>query len=175
MKNLKTLFLIVSLILMTFSCKEDKVVKKDTTTVSTFYFIRHAEKDRSNLEDTNPELNQDGLGRAVRWAEVFDPIALDEIYTTDYQRTSMTAAPTSVKKDIEVKYYSPEDVNIKQFIQDHKGKNVLVVGHANSTPSFVNKIIGEEKYEAMGDYDNSSFFIVRFIGDNPTDIRLKMD
>lgn len=173
MKNLKTLFFIISLTFITLSCKDDKVVEKDTT-ISTFYFIRHAEKDRSNLDDINPELNQDGLGRAMRWAEIFDPITLDVIYTTDHG-TAMTAAPTSIKKDIEVKYYSPEDANIEQFIQDHKGQNVLVIGHSDTTPDFVNKIIGEEKYYTLDDYDNSSFFIVRFIGDDATDIHLKMD
>jgi len=28
--------------------------------ISTFYFIRHAEKDRSNPENLDPELNQEG-------------------------------------------------------------------------------------------------------------------
>ena len=70
--------------------------------VSTFYFIRHAEKDRTDPNNVDPELNQDGLGRAMRWAEVLDPIPLDAIYSTDFDRTTMTAAPTSVKKDINI-------------------------------------------------------------------------
>ncbi|WP_317194465.1 histidine phosphatase family protein [Allomuricauda sp. CAU 1633] len=143
--------------------------------VSTYYFIRHAEKDRTDPDNPDPELNQDGLNRAIRWAEVFDPIALDVIYSTNYERTSMTAAPTSVKKNIDVKYYDPSTIDVEQFKIENQGLNVLVVGHSNTTPDFVNKVINIEKYNAMDDDDNSSLFIVRIIDGVPTDIRLKMD
>ncbi len=158
-------------------CKDDKKVEtgKDETVISTFYFIRHAEKDRSNPDDIDPELNQDGLGRAIRWAEVLDFVELDAIYTTDFERTEMTAAPTAVKKDITLQYYNLDDLNIEQFKETNLGKNVLVVGHSNTIPEFVNKMLNTEKYGAMDDYDNSSLFIVRIINGKTTDIRLKMD
>ncbi len=54
---------------------------------TTFYFIRHAEKDRSNKEDRNPSLTQDGLSRALKWAEVFKNIKFDAVYATPYNRT----------------------------------------------------------------------------------------
>ena len=57
----------------------------------------------------------------------------------------------------------------------NEGKNVLVVGHSNTTPMLVNKMIDLEKYDQMDDSDNSSLFIVRIIDGVPTDIRLKMD
>ncbi|MEX0291381.1 MAG: histidine phosphatase family protein, partial [Flavobacteriaceae bacterium] len=81
-------------------------------------------------------------------------------------------APTAVKQDITVQYYSPGDVNIAQFKADNLGKNVLVVGHSNTTPDFVNKMIGEEKYPPMDDYDNGSLFIVQLVGEQTTDTRL---
>lgn len=143
--------------------------------ISTFYFIRHAEKDRTDPENTDPELNQDGLGRAIKWAEVFDPIELGAIYSTNYERTSMTAAPTSVKKDIPVTYYDPSNIDIEAFKNSNEGLNVLVVGHSNTTPDFVNKMLQVEKYDAMDDNDNSSLFIIRIIDGEATDIRLKMD
>jgi hypothetical protein len=74
-----------------------------------------------------------------------------------------------------VKYYDPNTVDIEQFKAENEGLNVLVVGHSNTTPAFVNKVIGVEKYNAMDDDDNSSLFIVRIIDGIPTDIRLKMD
>ena len=140
--------------------------------VSTFYFIRHAEKDRSNPENVDPELNQRGLGRAMHWAEILNAVSLDAIYTTDYDRTSMTAAPSAVKQDITVQYYSPGEVDIAQFKSDNLGKNVLVVGHSNTTPDFVNKMIGVEKYPSMDDYDNGSLFIVQLVGEKAIDQRL---
>jgi len=173
MRNIKPLIALAMIIVGSISCKKD--TKNVEPIVSTFYFIRHAEKDRTDPENPDPELNQDGLNRAIRWAEIFDPIPMDVIYSTNYERTSMTAAPTSVKKNIDIKYYDPNEVDIEEFKLINEGKNVLVVGHSNTTPAFVNKMIGFEKYDDMDDSDNSSLFIVRFIDGVPTDIRLKMD
>ncbi|QWX85066.1 histidine phosphatase family protein [Cellulophaga sp. HaHaR_3_176] len=176
MKTIKLLLLSFILISIT-SCKDDASteIEKTEPEISTFYFIRHAEKDRSNPENLDPELNQEGLGRSIRWERVFSEIDLDEVYCTDYERTMMTGAPTAINQDIMVKYYEPESLNYEDFKFLNQGKNVLVIGHSNTTPDFVNKMIGEDKYEQMDDYDNSSLFIVRFIDDKPTSIRLKMD
>lgn len=176
MKGIK-LLLILTLMLNIWGCKEDPeiIIKNTKDHISTFYFIRHAEKDRSHPENIDPELNQDGLGRSIRWAEVLDPVTLDAIYITDFERTAMTAAPISIKKDITPQYYDPKTINIEEFKSNNLDKNVLIVGHSNTTPQFVNRMLGEEKYETMDDYDNSSLFIVRIIDGIATDIRLKMD
>ncbi|NNE03324.1 MAG: histidine phosphatase family protein [Eudoraea sp.] len=169
---------VITLILFVFisisGCKEDqKISGADLNqVVSTFYFIRHAEKDRSNPDNKDPELNQKGLGRAMHWAEILNEVAIDAVYSTDYERTSMTAAPTIVKKDLIIQYYNPGDIDIAAFKAENLGKNVLVVGHSNTTPDFVNKMIGEEKYPSLDDTDNGSLFIVQQIGDKTTDMRL---
>ncbi|MCK5443958.1 MAG: histidine phosphatase family protein, partial [Maribacter sp.] len=93
-------------------CNEEPKVED---TVSTFYFIRHAEKDRSDLNNVDPELTQKGLGRAMHWAEILNDVPIDAIYSTDYERTQMTAAPTAVKKNLTVQYYDFESINIDQF------------------------------------------------------------
>ncbi len=157
-------------------CKDDATPSEPVdTVVSTFYFIRHAEKDRSNPEDVDPELNQKGLGRAMHWAEILDDVKLDAIYSTDFERTTMTAAPAAVKQDLTVQYYSPDELNIEQFKADNLGKNVLVVGHSNTTPELVNKMIGEDKYPAMDDFDNGSLFIVQMVGGKTHASRLKFN
>jgi broad specificity phosphatase PhoE len=167
--------IILALLLLTgYACGEDHQADAGTSNsaVTTFYLIRHAEKDRSNPEAVDPELNQDGLGRAMHWAEILKEVSLDAIYSTDFERTSMTAAPASVKNNITVQFYDPDTLEVAQFKKENYGKNVLVVGHSNTTPALVNKLIGEEKYSAMDDYDNGSLFIVQFVGDRATDIRL---
>ena len=174
MRTIKPLIALAIILVGSIGCKKDTKIG-EYPVVSTLYFIRHAEKDRTDPENPDPELNQDGLDRAIRWAEVFDAIPLDIVYSTNYERTSMTAAPTSVKKDIDIKYYDPSSLDIEAFKLENEGKNVLVVGHSNTTPMLVNKVIGEEKYDQMDDSDNSSLFIVRIIDGVPTDIRLKMD
>ncbi|WP_419211718.1 SixA phosphatase family protein [Maribacter sp. X9] len=165
------LFVVLAIIL---SCKDEPVrdMNQDQKTVSTFYLIRHAEKDRTNPDDADPELNQKGLGRAMHWAEILDAVALDAIYSTDYNRTSMTAAPTSVKKNIDVQYYDPRTVDIDQFKADNLNKNVLVVGHSNTTPEFVNQLIGEEKYSTIDDSENGTLFIVHIVNGIATDTKL---
>jgi broad specificity phosphatase PhoE len=167
------LFLLL-LLSVTLSCKDEPPtdVNQDQNTITTFYLIRHAEKIRSNPDDADPELNQKGLGRAMHWAEILDAVELDAIYSTDYNRTSMTAAPTSVKKNIDVQYYDPRIVDIEQFKADNLNKDVLIVGHSNTTPEFVNQLIGEEKYVAIDDIENGTLFIVKIVNGVPTDTKL---
>jgi len=174
MKYLKVVlisFILISLV----GCKEDpQVIVEEPidTSVSTFYFIRHAEKDRSDPENTNPELTQRGLGRAMHWAEILRDVEFDAVYSTDYNRTSMTASPTAIKQDIDIEYYDPRIIDIEQFKTDNLNRTVLVVGHSNTTPEFVNGIIGEEKYSAMADDDNGSLFMVQMANGAVTSQRL---
>ncbi|TLF44961.1 SixA phosphatase family protein [Maribacter aurantiacus] len=172
MKVLKILS--ICLLLTIFSCKEDTPVEKQDASsgISTFYFIRHAEKDRTDPEDADPELNQSGLGRAMHWAEILNEVDLDAIYSTNFNRTSMTAAPTSVKKNIDVQYYDPRILDIDQFKKDNLNKNVLVVGHSNTTPEFVNLLLGEDRYAPIDDAENGTLFIVTIVNGVPSSTRL---
>jgi len=163
MKAIK--FVLFILLTFSLSCKEKSAndIPQAENTVSTFYLIRHAEKVRSNPDDTDPELNQKGLGRAMHWAEILDEVELDAIYSTDYNRTSMTAAPTAIKKNIDVQYYDPRIIDMAQFKADNLNKKVLVVGHSNTTPEFVNQLMDEEKYSEIDDSENGTLFIVQIV------------
>ncbi len=156
-------YILFILLAINLSCKDEPTIDKsqEETSISTFYLIRHAEKDRSNPDDADPELTQQGLGRAMHWAEILADVELDAIYSTDYNRTSMTAAPTSVKQNIDVQYYDPRDIDIEALMADNEGKSVLIVGHSNTTPNLTNQLLGSEKYEGMEEDDNASLFIVR--------------
>ncbi|MEN1784893.1 MAG: phosphoglycerate mutase family protein [Bacteroidota bacterium] len=171
-------FLGILFVLVLFAnCEDDKKEKAPTgpPVISTFYLIRHAEKDLTDPDDMNPELDQDGYGRSIRWAELFDPVALDAIYSTDFQRTKMTADPTSVKKNIDITFYQPSSLDVAEFITENKGKQVLVVGHSNTIPDLVNDLLGEQKYPQMDEDDYRSLFIVRMIDDKATDIHINMN
>src|SRR5210317_381035 len=126
---MKIVKLLIFALLLTglISCKDDQKLSDAYVepAVSTYYFIRHAEKIRSDSEDIDPELSQKGLGRAMHWAEILNDVDLDAIYSTDYERTTMTAAPTSVKKDITVQYYDPSAIDIEQFKMDNLEKMFL--------------------------------------------------
>ena len=60
---------------LSFSQSQNKEIKPDETG---YYFIRHAEKNRSNPKDSNPELNKEGKLRALNWAYFFREIPLDK-------------------------------------------------------------------------------------------------
>ncbi len=137
--------------------------KSDNTT--TYYLIRHAEKDRTDKTNRNPDLNSKGLERAKKWAKYFKNIDLDAVYSTKYNRTMQTATPTAESKNLEIINYNPRKMYDSIFQINTKGKTVLVVGHSNTTPVFANKIIGEKKYENMDDHDNASLYIVTISGD----------
>jgi 2,3-bisphosphoglycerate-dependent phosphoglycerate mutase len=134
----------------------------DETT--TYYLIRHAEKDRTDTSNKNPNLNLKGLERAEKWASYFKNIELDAVYSTNYNRTQQTATPTAGSKELVIQSYNPSKMFDSLFQQNTKGKTVLIVGHSNTTPVFANKIVGEKKYDNMNDHDNASLYIVRLSG-----------
>ena len=80
------------------SCKNEKEEQKPLTnddTKTTYYLIRHAEKDRSDSTKVNPDLTAKGFERAKHWASYFDSIPFEKVYATNYLRTSNTASYTA--------------------------------------------------------------------------------
>ena len=153
----KYFFLFIFAFSLLSACSSD-----DTTT---YYLIRHAEKDRTDKTNRNPNLNFEGEKRAQKWSEYFNNIDLDAVYSTNYNRTIETATPTAMSKKLEIIKYDPRKMYDSIFQQNTKGKTVLVVGHSNTTPVFANKILGDKIYENMDDNDNASLYIVTITGD----------
>ena len=128
------------------------------------YLIRHAEKDRSDIKNRNPELNDMGKKRALKWVQVFKNIELNKIYSTNYNRTIQTVTPISEENNIDISIYSPSKINYKNFILDNSGAKVLVVGHSNTIPFFVNGLIDKESYKQIDDLNNSNLYVVTICG-----------
>jgi len=135
----------------------EKEIDQKTTT---YYLIRHAEKDRSDKTNRDPHLTEAGLKRADNWANVLKDVKFDMVYSTNYNRTKETAAPTAKTNTIEVSFYDPRDMKLKEFMKSTKGKTVLIVGHSNTTPMFTNGLLGEQKYEGIADDNNANLYIV---------------
>ena len=129
-------------------------------TSTAYYFIRHAEKvDNSK----NPDLSSSGFKRAEVWNKIFSEVAFDEIYTTDYNRTLQTASPTAAAKNIQVKIYDPKNEVIEIFKKETLGKKVLIVGHSNTIPKFVNQIINQNSYTDIEDTTFGNLYIVTIL------------
>ena len=138
--------------------------------MTTYYLIRHAEKDRTNKANRDPNLNKKGQERVKIWTNYFENIDLDAVYSTEYKRTMQTAKTIAENKSLEIQNYDPLKMYDAFFQKETKEKKVLIVGHSNTTPSFVNKILGEKKYKNMTDRDNSTLYIVTIKGGKKTSI-----
>ncbi|WP_225035752.1 SixA phosphatase family protein [Winogradskyella sp. SM1960] len=150
------LITLISVFVVT-SCDQKSKTEKD---ISTYYLIRHAEKDRTDSTNRNPNLTDVGLVRAENWAKHFEDLKFDAIYSTDYNRTKQTALPTAKANNLEIVFYNPSDLQVEAFIEKTKGKTVLIVGHSNTTPKFANSLLGESKYDDMADDNNASLYKV---------------
>jgi 2,3-bisphosphoglycerate-dependent phosphoglycerate mutase len=137
----------------------------EDTSVTTFYLIRHAEKDRSEGVGNDPQLTEKGLKRAQRWAKVLGLEPLDAVYSTDYQRTLQTAAPAAEANGLEVSLYDPNAFDAQTWIAQHKGQRVLIVGHSNTTPMLANRLLAEERFANINDAVNGNLYVVTVIGE----------
>jgi broad specificity phosphatase PhoE len=164
MKKLILTFTFFSLTLISYSQE-----------VTTYYFIRHAEKLRIDKTDKNPNLNYNGYKRAEAWKDVFSNISFDAVYSTDYNRTKLTAKPTADSNNLPILLYNPNSMYSEAFKNNTKGKTVLVVGHSNTTNVFVNKILGVEKYEEIKDNNNSNLYIVTITDGKSSSVLLKIN
>lgn len=159
---MKKLILLCTILLFT-----TVVFAQDTDTETSKYFlIRHTEKQVDGTR--NPHLTKKGVARAKRWGEILKSEKIDVVYSTDYFRTKETASNLiasylgdgNLNRTIEVKIYDPRKNDLKKFLKKTSGKNVVIVGHSNSTPSFVNDLIGKKKYEEIDESIYGNLYIV---------------
>jgi phosphohistidine phosphatase SixA len=142
---------------------------------STFYLIRHAEKVRTDKSDKDPKLNEYGMLRAIKWQEYFSDKNISKIYSTNYKRTLETVKPIQESSDIIPIIYSPSDIDYKNFIMSNKIEVVLIVGHSNTIPDFVNGLIGENVYSQIDDLNNSNLYVVNICESGISHKLLKID
>ncbi len=148
------------------SANSENSTGMDTSeTPTVYYFIRHAEKDTSNPADKDPELTEEGIKRSEKWAEVFIDIKFDVIYSSNYKRTKSTAQRVADAQKKVVSLYDASKLNDDSFKNNTKGKTVLVVGHSNSNPAFVNYILEEDRYSDIPESESGSLFIVTVLAD----------
>lgn len=149
-------------------------IQSQNSDITTYYFIRHAEKVTKDKTNNNPELSKKGNKRAKEWSEIFENIKFDAIYSTNYFRTLQTAQPTARKNNLEIQFYNPRELVSPDFQVKTKGKTILVVGHSNTTPAFVNKILNNNKYSTINENVYGNLYIVTLTKTDKIDILLKI-
>ena len=134
-----------------------------TSCQSTFYVVRHAEKMDNSA---NPPLSSLGTERAEDLKQLLANKGISAIYSTNFIRTQNTVKPLADAKGIITQIYkaSPAD-SMRVFIEklkQIKGKNVLVVGHSNTTKYVVNGLFERDTLRSdIPDNDFDNLYIVK--------------
>ena len=122
------------------------------------FFVRHAEKSKNDPRD--PDLNEEGRARAEQLKYHLAEAGITKIYSTDYKRTKQTVAPIAAALGIETEIYPTDLVSIAEDLKTATTGNILVVGHSNTTPKLINKLLGEERYEKLDESVYNNLFIL---------------
>lgn len=154
--------------------ESNSIINNNESDSTTYYFIRHAEKDLSNPENPNPHLTAEGYERAEKWAKLFEDVDFDAVYTTNFHRTRETASPTAKQNKLELILYTPTKFDLGAFLESTKGQNILIVGHSNSTPNLVNSIIKEDKYKEINESNYANVYKVIIVDNIATSTLSKM-
>lgn len=126
---------------------------------SRFFLVRHAEKEKQRKD---PGLLPEGKARAARLAAIFSDLSLRRVYSTNYQRTQLTAAPTAESMHLQIINYAPKgfaDI-FDQLLRQPPNGHYLLVGHSNSVPHMLNHLTGKEVYKSIPETDYDNFYVV---------------
>jgi broad specificity phosphatase PhoE len=129
---------------------------------TSIYLVRHAEKQTStgNMMGNDPDLTLEGRIRADILADTLTGKKISGVYSTNYQRTRHTAAPTAMIKITDVKIYSDGNKLLDSLIT-RKKKGYLVVGHSNTIPAMLKHIGLQPSMEDIPENDYDNLFVVR--------------
>lgn len=147
------LALLLLLLLSNFSFGQENGVTK-------IFLIRHSETIDDGTRD--PELSEKGIERAKKWAIILQKEKIEKVYSTDLKRTQALARIIADSQGIERIISYKRDLDVDFFLNEIKGQTVVVSGHSNTTPFFVNKLIGQEKFQQIEDTDYGNLFIVTY-------------
>jgi len=134
------------------------IKKSETATV--IYLVRHAEKAKEGGRD--PLLTMEGKERADRLKDILFNANIEEIYSTDYKRTQLTAAPLATAINKTIQSYNPRELTAfaKQLKSGSIGKRILISGHSNTTPTLTNALLGVEQFAMLEETQYDHLFVV---------------
>jgi 2,3-bisphosphoglycerate-dependent phosphoglycerate mutase len=131
--------------------------------VTQIYILRHTEKQDDTAED--PILSAAGIARAKYWKKVLQNIEFDQVFTTNFKRNIQTAKLISDANSIKPELYYPMSFDVLKFLNLIKNQKVLIIGHSNTIPDMVNRLINETQYPPMS-HENYNILYIITIHDN---------
>lgn len=141
---------------------------------TTFYLVRHAEKVTDDPSNKDPMLTENGENRAIALAKAFNKIELNNIYSTNYKRTTATATPLAKKQRKEIKIYDLKKLKteVEAILKDNKGKNALIVGHSNTVLEMIEALGGKRPITAISDQEYDYLFQLIIGTDGTSDVNV---
>ena len=133
-----------------------------------YIIIRHAEKD-TTLADfkmmvSDPPLNSVGETRALSLVNKFKAQKINQIYSTNYNRTKATASPIAKAENLNITIYDPgklEKFATQLLSSENNGKTILIVGHSNTSPKLVNLLIKKDQFKDLDESIYNTYWIVK--------------
>jgi broad specificity phosphatase PhoE len=127
----------------------------------TIYLIRHADK---ISDDTDAPLNKAGIERAKCLANTLKDAQVQQIITSELQRTQQTAAPLAEMlhlKPVAIPIAKPEDV--VAAVRASTARNVLVVWHDQTLPGIL-RALGAPEITPIAHTEYDRFFVLTLSG-----------
>lgn len=128
----------------------------------TIYLVRHADK---VSEDTDSPLSDAGRTRAKCLANTLADAKIEQIFTSDLQRTQQTAAPLAEKlhlKPVAIPISKPDD--LVAAIRSSKAHSVLVVWHDATLPGIL-RALGTPEITPIAHTEYDRFFVLTLAAD----------
>jgi broad specificity phosphatase PhoE len=130
--------------------------------VRTIYLVRHADK---VSDETDALLSDAGHRRAECLAKMLADAHIQQIFTSDLQRTQQTAAPLAEQlylKPVAIPLSRVDD--LVEAIRSEKAANILVVWHDATLPKIL-RALGAPEISPIAHTEYDRFFILTFDGD----------
>ena len=160
---MRIFILLCSFFLFLATCSTGLRIDDNTTLTKqikplTIFLVRHAEKNHG----PNPSLTKVGQERAEKLSQMLEKVELDAIFSTNYKRTQATALPTANHQGLDVISYDPSELEAlsETLLTNYLGKNVLVVGHSNTTPQLCGLLEGISIYDSFDEQDYGNLVMV---------------
>ena len=129
--------------------------------------FRHAPKVsvRDGADRKDPPLNKRGLIIAEAFSDLADIYDISAIYSTNLKRTKDTVKPLAAKASLMINTsISPFDYasQLEDILTNHSHKTIVIVGHSNTVPGFINFLLPEENMLDLAEDAYSDLFIVKY-------------
>lgn len=141
----------------------------DSRPATVVYLVRHAEK----VDDSrDPVLSEVGQARAAELSRMLSDAGITHIWSTDYQRTRLTAEPLARRLGLPVLSYPPSRLDdFAKQLKATPGRH-LVVGHSNTTGELV-QALGGQPGAAIQDIEYDRLYTVFLGADGPVTVLLR--